>query len=60
MIGSEIGRLALSFVCTYGRWCVMVVDGYFEAAMLQLLVLVGLKMMVLETSRDYLSDSVSI
>jgi len=40
--------------------CVMVVDGYFEAAMLQLLVLAGLKMMVLETSRDYLSDSVSI
>ena len=38
----------------------MAVDGYFEAAMLQLLVLAGLKMMVLETPRDYLSDSLSI
>jgi len=39
---------------------VMVVDGYFEAAMLQLLLPAGLKMMVLETPRDYLSDSLSI
>ena len=58
MIGSEIGRL--SYVCTYGSWCVMVVDGYFEVAMLQLLLPAGLKMMVLETPRDYLSDRLSI
>ena len=38
----------------------MVVDGYFEVAMLQLLLPAGLKMMVLETPRDYLSDSLSI
>lgn len=37
MIGTEIGGSLL--LCTYGSWYLVVVDGHFEAAMLQLLML---------------------